>query len=78
MNINDKSVIEAIEELAIVCMMNGMQPPKVIGFDKESLAKFSLSLKPKQKITVIKPLDQDDTIEQIYTTAGEIRLEEIE
>lgn len=68
-----KSVIEAIEELAFACMINGIQPPKAIAFDKESLLKLSMSLKPKERNST----ERDESIiNQIKTSGGEIKIVE--
>ena len=71
-----KSVMEAVEELGVACMVNGMQPPKVITFDKESLAKLTATYKAKERIKFATEEENNARVNSITTSAGVIKIEE--
>lgn len=77
---HQKSVQEAIEELAVACMMNGMQPPKKITFDRESFTKFNYQM---SRSAVTGPYEAEPPVnpnpdDQVFftTNAGQIEIVE--
>lgn len=74
----NKSVMEAIEELGIACMLNGMKPPQTMIFDKESLDKLTLQFKSKERYKLNTKEQSESKISLVNTSAGRIQFEETE